>query len=185
MKLLHCRTVDRETAKRQARDGRGNHLNASTQKNIHFSKSNLVCLWGSQRLALSRETFALAYGRRGDGETPSKRRAREPFRRGEIRESGKPKLAALASHTKGISCTNNKGNVSIPLYFNTQISKKKYWSYTRYVCPKNCHYLRWARELFGRGRSERVGNQSWLLWPATPRAFLAQISREMSQYPFF
>ena len=33
------------------------------------------------------------------------------------------------------------------------------------------------------GRSERVGNQSWLLWPATPRAFLAQITREMSQYP--
>ena len=33
------------------------------------------------------------------------------------------------------------------------------------------------------GRSERVGNQSWLLWPATPRAFLAQVTREMSQYP--
>ena len=72
---------------------------------------------GFQKLSLSRETFALAYSRRGDGETPSKRRAREPFGRGEIRESGKPKLAALASHTKGISCTNNKGNVLIPFLF--------------------------------------------------------------------
>ena len=35
------------------------------------------------------------------------------------------------------------------------------------------------------GRSERVGNQSWLLWPATPRAFLAQITRDMSQYPSY
>ena len=59
---------------------------------------------------------------RGDGETPSKRRAREPFGRGEIRESGKPKLAALASHTKGISCTNNKGNVSIPFLFHWVIT---------------------------------------------------------------
>ena len=82
----------------------------------HFSKFKSVRLWMSQWLSLSRETFALAYSRRGDGETPSKRRAREPFGRGEIRESGKPKLAALASHTKGISCTSNKGNVSIPFF---------------------------------------------------------------------
>ena len=32
------------------------------------------------------------------------------------------------------------------------------------------------REPFGRGEIRKgEGNQSWLLWPATPRAFLAQI----------
>ena len=39
------------------------------------------------------------------------------IRKGGRSESGKPKLAPLASHTKSISCTKNKGNVSISFLF--------------------------------------------------------------------